>query len=122
MAIGPMSRAGRQTLVYLALVGCGPVLTACVMWAMNIIRHWEEVSPIARLDAYAKLAGWMALSLFVIVIALTLFVSIRAIKIGKGGLEAEANDNGDDPAPAGSTLTATATIVATPTPPAKAEE
>lgn len=88
----PFTRAGRQTLIYLILAGCGPALTAVTIWAMRVIRDWNEVNPAVRLERFASLAMVMASALVIIVIALACFVSIRAIKIGKDGIEASGGE------------------------------
>lgn len=90
----PFSREGRQTLIYLVLAGCGPALTLTVIWAMRVIRDWETVSAAARLDKFASLAMVLAAALVIIVIALACFVSIRAIKIGRDGIEASGEGDG----------------------------
>ena len=105
----PFTRAGRQTLVYVALAGCGPVLTLFVYWAMVTVRDFAGAPPAIRLARFAHLADYIAVSLLIIVVALACFVSIRAVKIGKDGLEATANDNGEDQ-PTLTTVTATATV------------
>lgn len=110
----PFNRAGRQTLVYLSLAGSGPVLTAATIWALGIIRDFPGADAAARLRAFASIADKVAWSLFVVVVALACFVSIRAVKLGKGGFEAEANDNGDDGPPVAGTLTISAQATATP--------
>lgn len=106
----PLSRAGRQTLVYLCLAGSGPVLTGIVIWSLVAIRDWAKVDPAVKLARFASLTNYVAVSLLIIVIALACFVSIRAVKIGKDGIEAESNDNGNDPP---STTTATASVTVT---------
>lgn len=108
----PLSHAGRQTLVYLCLAGSGPVLTGVVGWSLYVIRFWNDVEPIRRLDAFARLATLIATALLIIVIALACFVSIRAIRIGKDGIEAESHD--DDDGNTTTTLTATATVTTPP--------
>lgn len=85
----PFTREGRQTLVYLVMAGCGPALTGVVIWAMYVVRWWPDASPDARLDKFAQLALCVAAALIIIVIALSCFVSIRAIKggVGKDGVQ-----------------------------------
>ena len=94
MARFPFTREGRQTLIYCVLAGCGPALTAVVIWAMLVIRRWDAANTADRLDKFASLAMVMASALVVIVVALSCFVSIRAIKIGKDGLEASGDGDG----------------------------
>lgn len=94
MSLFPFTREGRQTLIYLVLAGCGPALTAVIVWAMYIIRGWSDASAELRLDKFASLAMVVASALVIIVIALSCFVSIRAIKIGKDGIEADGRDEG----------------------------
>jgi hypothetical protein len=91
----PFGKDARSTLVYLVFAGCGPALTACVIWAMRIIRDWTGASDADRLDKFASLAMVIASALLVITVALAAFVSIRAIKVGKDGLEA-SSFGGDD--------------------------
>ena len=89
----PFSRDGRQTLVYCVMAGCGPALTSVVIWAMYVIRWWPDASADARLDKFAQLALCVAASLIIIVIALSCFVSIRAIKldVGRDGVSADVS-------------------------------
>jgi succinate dehydrogenase hydrophobic anchor subunit len=96
----PFTREGRQTLVYLVMAGCGPALTAVVIWAMYVIRWWPDATADARLDKFAQLALCVAAALIIIVIALSCFVSIRAIKggVGKDGINFDVNGGGGDDA------------------------
>lgn len=80
----PFTRPGRQTLVYLVFAGAGPALTAVVIWAMI-----EALERAALWPTFSQLALIVAAGLFVIVLGLAMFVSIRAIKIGKDGIEAD---------------------------------
>jgi len=107
----PLTLGGRQTLVYLVFAGCGPSLTAIVVWAMVTVRDFAGATALDRLDKFATLAILIAAALMVIVVALACFVSIRAIKLGKSGLEAESNGGGD-------AVTTTVTSTATGTAPA----
>lgn len=84
----PYTREGRQTLIYLALAGCGPALTLVMVWAMSLIRDWDQADPALRLDKFASLAYLIGTALLIIVTALACFVSIRAVKISKDGFEA----------------------------------
>lgn len=92
----PFSRAGRQTLVYLALAGCGPALTAVIVWAMHIVETFPGTEAAQRLDKFSQLAMLVGAALLIIVIALSSFVSIRAIKIGRDGIEEQGAPGGDD--------------------------
>lgn len=77
----PFTREGRQTLIYLSFAGAGPALSGIQIWAMlQAMRagQWKVFSDLAMVNAAGQ---------FLVVLALTAFVSIRAIKIGKGGLE-----------------------------------
>lgn len=112
MSLFPFSREGRQTLIYIVLAGCGPALTGVLIWAMVVIREWEGINPDRRLDQFAKISFMLALGLLIIIIALACFVSIRAVKIGRDGIEAESNGNGGD-APS---VTVTASAKMTPAP------
>ena len=95
----PFTRAGRQTLVYVALSLCGPALTILVWWAMQVIRYFPDTTGQERLEAFAKLATMVTGGLLVIVIALACFVSIRAVKIGKDGIEAKSHGGENDDPP-----------------------
>lgn len=79
----PLTRDGRQTLVYLVFAGAGPSLTLVVMWAMI-----EALKRTALFDTFSHLAMIVAVSLLIIVTGLAMFVSIRAVKISKDGFEA----------------------------------
>ena len=92
----PFTRDGRQTLVYLALAGCGPALTFGIIWALQTIRDWKEASAELRLDKFASLAMMLGYNSIIITVALACFVSIRAVKVSKDGLEATSNDNGQE--------------------------
>lgn len=96
MSLFPLDREGRQTLMYLAVVLCGPALTAVVIWAMYVIRWWPDATADARLDKFAQLALCVAAALIIIVIALSCFVSIRAIKFGVGKDGVSADVSGGD--------------------------
>lgn len=108
----PYTREGRQTLIYLALAGCGPALTVVMIWAMQVIRDWNEASAAARLDKFATLAYLIGASLLIIVTALACFVSIRAVKISKDGFEATGGE-GNAPAAAAQAVADTAQATAT---------
>lgn len=84
----PYTREGRQTIIYIALAGCGPALTLVMLWAMDTIRHWDQADAAQRLDKFATLAILIGVALLIIVTALACFVSIRAVKISKDGFEA----------------------------------
>lgn len=86
-SIFPFTRDGRQTLIYIALAGCGPALTLLVMWAMDASQTANQWA------IFADLANKVAWALLLIVLALAMFVSIRAIKVGKDGLEASGGDD-----------------------------
>lgn len=90
MSLFPFTREGRQTLVYLVFAGCGPALTVIVIWAMN------KALGMRLFDTFSRLSYVVAASLLIIVTGLAMFVSIRAVKIGKDGFEA-SGDNGDTP-------------------------
>lgn len=83
----PLTRDGRQTLVYLVFAGAGPALTLVVMWAMA-----RALDTPALFDTFSKLAIIVAVSLLIIVTGLAMFVSIRAVKISKDGFEAEGGE------------------------------
>jgi hypothetical protein len=92
----PFTREGRQTLVYLVFAGAGPALTLLVKWAMG------QALDRKLNDAFASLADKVADALLVICLALACFVSIRAIKIGKDGMDVQGRDPaGDSPPTAG---------------------
>lgn len=90
----PFTRDGRQTLIYLTFAGCGPALTALVLWSLSVIRVFPGADAATRLAKFADLAMLVGLALLVIVLALACFVSIRAIKIGKDGIEASGDGGG----------------------------
>lgn len=95
----PFSRAGRQTLLYLVIALCGPALTLLGWWAMIEVRDFPGTTGEARLEVFARLATMVMAGLLVIIVALSCFVSIRAIKIGKDGLEANSYGGAEDDDP-----------------------
>ena len=82
----PLSREGRMTLVYVIFAGAGPALSAIQIWAMR------EAMQAGQWQVFADLALVNALGQFVVVLALTAFVSIRAFKIGRDGLEMDGRE------------------------------
>lgn len=79
----PYSHEGRQTLVYLVFAGAGPALTCVVIWAM--LRALDAQLP----KTFSNLALVVAACLLIITTGLAMFVSIRAVKLGKDGFSAE---------------------------------
>ena len=100
----PFSQDGRQTLVYLALAGCGPALLGAMLGtgftALDVIRNWPDAAAEQRLDAYAILAGqiiaFVGWALMTIVLALACFVSIRAISFNIKNGTANVQGRDDD--------------------------
>lgn len=91
----PFTRAGRQTFIYLMIGLCGPALTILGWWAMETVRDFPGTTGTERLEVYARLATMVMVGLLVIIVALSCFVSIRAIKIGAGGIEAKGRGGED---------------------------
>jgi hypothetical protein len=79
----PYTHAGRQTLVYLVFAGAGPSLTAVVIWAMLKALDYN------LRQTFSQLALIVAACLLIITTGLAMFVSIRAVKLGKDGFSAE---------------------------------
>ena len=90
----PFTRAGRQTLIYLAFAGSGPAVTFGIIWAMRVIRDWNEASAQARLDRFAELAMMLAYNSIIVSVTFACFISLRALKVSKDGVEATSNDEG----------------------------
>jgi lysylphosphatidylglycerol synthetase-like protein (DUF2156 family) len=90
MILFPFTRDGRQTLIYLVFALAGPALTAVVIWAM--VKALEQV---ALWATFRDLALIVAAALMVVVIGLAMFVSIRAIKVGRDGVSAEGEGGGE---------------------------
>lgn len=86
----PFTQEGRQTLVYLVFAWSGPVLTVSTAWAMYqaLKRGLDTV--------FANLAYMVAACLLIIVTGLAMFVSIRAVRLGKDGFSAEGGQDNDD--------------------------
>lgn len=105
----PWTRLGRQTLLTIVFALCGPALTACVMWALSIVRDFPGASADQRLDAYVKLAQPIGWSLIIIVVALAAYISIRSIKAGKDGIEATSFSDDDEPIKSGDAVVVTKT-------------
>ena len=86
MKLFPLTREGRQTTIYLVFAGSGPILTAIIVWAM--LRALD----VHLFGTFRDLALIVAASLFVIITGLAMFVSIRAIKVGRDGFEASGGE------------------------------
>jgi len=86
----PLTREGRQTLIYLTFAFAGPALTGIVIWAMVAALEHTALWPTFR-----DLALIVAAALMIVVMGLACFVSIRAIKIGKDGIEATGDGDGE---------------------------
>ncbi len=82
----PFTHEGRQTLVYLIFAGAGPALTVLTIWAMYeaLQRGWQSI--------FGNLSYVVASCLLIIVTGLAMFVSIRAVKLGKDGFSAEGGN------------------------------
>ena len=79
----PFSHEGRQTLIYLIFSGAGPALCVMVIWAMlTALQN-------GLLKTFSNLSLIVAGCLLIIVTGLGMFVSIRAVKLGKDGFSAE---------------------------------
>jgi hypothetical protein len=85
-ALFPFTHEGRQTLVYLVFAGAGPALT---LVALQVLDQTEAAKQWGIYASMARILGW---SLLIIVCGLGMFVSIRAIKLGKDGFEASGID------------------------------
>lgn len=85
-ALFPFQHEGRQTLIYLVFAGAGPALT---LIALHVL---EQTEAARQWDIYAAMARILGWSLLIIVCGLGMFVSIRAIKLGKDGFEADSRD------------------------------
>ena len=79
----PFAHEGRQTLVYLVFAGAGPALTCLTIWTMM------EALDRGLLKTFSNLAYLIGGGLLIIVTGLGMFVSIRAVKLGKDGFSAE---------------------------------
>lgn len=83
----PYTHQGRQTLVYLVFAGSGPALTCVVIWAM--MRALDAQLP----KTFSQLSLVVAACLLIITTGLAMFVSIRAVRLGKDGFSAEGGGN-----------------------------
>jgi hypothetical protein len=75
-----------MTLVYAVFAGAGPATSAVSAWTM-----WQAMTA-GQWDTFARLATINAAGNLIIVTALAMFVSIRALKIGKDGFEASGGE------------------------------
>lgn len=104
----PWTRLGRQTLLTMVFALCGPALTACIMWLLNVVETFPGATGQERLDAYVKLAQPVGWSLIIIVVALAAYISIRSIKAGKDGIEATSfGEDEAEPIKSGDSVTVT---------------
>ncbi len=79
----PYRHEGRQTLVYLVFAGSGPALCGITIWAM--VRALDAGLP----KTFSQLSLMVAACLLIITTGLAMFVSLRAVKLGKDGFSAE---------------------------------
>ena len=98
MNLRPLSREGRQTLIYIMAALSGPALTLCLIAAGYVIATFPGASAEQRLDKFAQIALLLAVALLIVVIRDACFVSIRAIKLeaGAGGLKADVTGEEDN--------------------------
>jgi hypothetical protein len=82
----PYRHEGRQTLVYLVFAGSGPALTVVVIWAM--LKALDANLP----KTFSQLSLIVASCLLIITTGLAMFVSLRAVKLGKDGFSAEGGN------------------------------
>lgn len=94
MSLFPWTREGRQTLIYIMAALSGPALTLVLIAAGYLIATFPGASADHRLDKFATLAMLVAAALLIVVIRDACFVSIRAIKIGRDGIEASGEGDG----------------------------
>jgi ABC-type nickel/cobalt efflux system permease component RcnA len=80
----PLGNDGRQTLIYLVFALAGPALTAITIWAMQkaLSHGWQGL--------FSNLAYMLGWALMIVVCGLAMFVSVRAVKLGREGFEAGA--------------------------------
>jgi hypothetical protein len=86
----PFTHEGRQTLIYLVFAGAGPALCTMVIWAMVTALQKD------LFKTFSNLSLIVATCLLIIVTGLAMFVSIRAVKIGKDGFSAEGGNTIND--------------------------
>lgn len=89
-ALFPFTLEGRQTLIYLMFSLAGPAVSLMTLWAMNEALKHDLDSAFINL---AYVVGWC---LVIAVSGLAMFVSLRAVKLGKDGFEAKG-DTGEIP-------------------------
>jgi len=82
----PFTHEGRQTLIYLVFAGSGPALCCIVIWGMVTALQND------LFKTFSNLALIVASCLLMVVTGLSMFVSIRAVKIGKDGFSAEGGE------------------------------
>lgn len=88
----PWTRAGRQTLIYLSFALSGPAITALVIAAMLWALEYRQF------DTFGTLALIVGGALLISVSGLAVFVSLRAIKLGRDGFEVSGSPNeGESP-------------------------
>jgi hypothetical protein len=84
---------GRQALIYIFFAFAGPALTGVVIWAMR-----ESLAREKLWSTFSRLSYIVAAALLIIVTGLAMFVSLRAVKLGKDGFEATGgNDDHEEP-------------------------
>ncbi len=89
----PWSQEGRATAVYLGFLWSVPALTALLRWAMGEIATFPGAEAGERLTRFANLADKIVDGVLLGMIVYACFISIRALKVGKDGLDVHGNED-----------------------------
>jgi hypothetical protein len=89
-ALFPFSHDGRQTLIYLMFSLSTGILTLIVWWAMDRLFNAQQW------QAGKQLADKVAWGLLISISGYACFVSLRAISLGKDGLNVQGRDPPED--------------------------
>ena len=90
----PFTKDGRATLIYIAFAGSVPALTALIAWILYTIR-WFDAPAIERLERFYQISMRVTIGFLLGMLVYGAFVSLRAFKASKDGLEFNSKDDAD---------------------------
>lgn len=90
----PFTKDGRATLIYLTFAGSVPALTAILVYVLYTIR-WFDAPAIDRLERFYQIGMRITLAVLLSMLIYGAFISLRAFKASKDGVEFDSKDDGD---------------------------
>lgn len=105
----PFGKDGRATLVYIFFAGSVPVILGAIVWALYLIRWWNDAPALARLEKFYNITMWLSYGFMLGMVAYAAFVSIRAAKFNakEGTAEFDGREDSGDIVRSGDDVTVT---------------